>query len=255
MSGKPRILIPLPDTDFDPTEAATPWRVCTDRGWEVAFATEKGAVPAADPRLLMGILRGPLGAGPKGLAAYRAMTQSEAFRRPMRYDDIDALHFDGVSLTGGHAPGMKPYLESRVLQSKMVQFWKQGKVVGAICHGVLVLARAIDPETGQSVLYGSQVTALTRDLETAGYLLTFWLLGRRYRTYECYVAEEVRQVLRHPRDFKSSPAMLLPFVVQAGRLVTARWPVDAMAYSLRLAQMVEAAAGGSAATRKDPGRA
>lgn len=255
MAGRPRILIPLPNSDFDPTESATPWRICTERGWEMVFATPNGEVPAADHRLLLGILRGPLGAGPKGKAAYRAMSRSKAYRHPIRYADIDASQFDAVSLTGGHAPGMKPYLESRVLQSKMVQFWKQGKVVGAICHGVLVLARAIDPDTGQSILYGSQVTALTRDLETAGYLLTFWLLRRRYRTYQCYVAEEVRRVLRHPRDFKSSPAMLLPFVVRDGRLVTARWPVDAMAYSVRLAQMVEAGAGRSAASRTGRGRA
>ena len=240
MPGKPRILIPLPDRDFDPTESATPWQVCTRRGWEVVFASESGAIPAADHRLLMGVLRGPLGAGPKGRAAYRAMSQSEAYRHPIRYAEIDASQFDAVSLTGGHAPGMKPYLDSRVLQSKMVELWKQGKVVGAICHGALVLARAVDPDTGQSILYGSKVTALTKDLETAGYLLTFWLLGRRYRTYECYVADEVRRVLRHSGDFKSSLAMLLPFVVQDGRLVTARWPIDAMKYSLRLAKMVEA---------------
>jgi len=239
MAEKPRILIPLPDGDFDPTESATPWHVCSRRGWEVVFATENGAAPAADHRLLMGILRGPLGAGPKGLAAYQAMARSEACRHPIRYADIDPAQFDAVSLTGGHAPGMRPYLESPVLQSKMVQLWKQDKVVGAICHGVLVLARAIDPDTGKSILYGSRVTALTKDLETAGYVLTFWLLGRRYRTYPCYVADEVRAVLRDPRDFKSTPAMLMPFVVQDGRLVTARWPLDAMAYSLRLAEMVE----------------
>ena len=238
MASKPRILIPLPDHDFDPTESATPWQVCTGRGWEVVFATENGRIAAADHRLLMGILRGPLGAGPKGLAAYRAMTRSEAFQHPIRYAEIDAAQFDAVSLTGGHAPGMKQYLESHVLQEKMVQFWKQGKVVGAICHGVLVLARAVDPETGKSLLHGSQVTALTKDLETAGYLLTFWLLGRRYRTYACYVADEVRQVLKDPRDFKSSWAMLIPYVVQDGRLVTSRWPLDAGAYSLRLAEMV-----------------
>lgn len=239
MSGMPRILIPLPDTDFDPTESATPWQVCTARGWEVVFATEGGDRPAADARLLLGILRGPLGAGPRGLAAYRAMSQSAAFQRPIRYADIDPAAFDAVSLTGGHAPGMKPYLESPVLQSKMVEMWKQDKVIGAICHGVLVLARAMDPATGKSILYGSKLTALTKDLETAGYVLTFWRLGRRYRTYDCYVADEVRQVLRDRRDFKVGPAMLFPFVVQDGRLVTARWPLDAMAYARRWAGLVE----------------
>jgi putative intracellular protease/amidase len=239
MTPKPRILIPLPDHDFDPTESATPWTVCTERGWEVVFATEQGQVAAADHRLLLGILRGPLGAGPKGLEAYRAMTQSDAYQHPICYADIDVSSFDAVSLTGGHAPGMKQYLESKVLQSKMVEFWKQGKVVGAICHGVLVLARAIDPGTGKSILYGSKVTALTKDLEMTGYGLTFWLLGRRYRTYDCYVADEVRQVLKAPKDFKSSPAMLIPYVVEDGRLVSARWPLDAMAYSRRLASVAE----------------
>ncbi len=114
-------------------------------------------------------------------------------------------------------------------------------MIGAICHGVLVLARALNPDTGKSILYGSKVTALTKDLEMTGYGLTFWLLGRRYRTYECYVADEVRSVLKDARDFNSSPAMLIPFVVQDGRLVTSRWPLDAMAYSLKWAGMIEEA--------------
>jgi putative intracellular protease/amidase len=233
------ILIPLPDNDFDPTESATPWKVCKDRGWRVTFATEHAAVAAADPRLLMGVLRGPLGAGPKGLANYRAMASSQEFQQPIPYVDIDPDQFDAVSLTGGHAPGMKQYLESEVLQGKMVAFWKGGKVVGAICHGVLVLARAIDPATGRSILYGSKVTALTKDLETTGYLLTFWLLGRRYRTYNCYVADEVRNALARPDDFKHGKAMVIPYTFTDSRLITSRWPLDAMQYSLGLADLVE----------------
>jgi hypothetical protein len=73
---KPSVLIPLPDHDFDPTESATPWRVCVERGWRATFATENGAVPAADQRLLMGFVRGPLGAGPMGLRDYKKMTEA-----------------------------------------------------------------------------------------------------------------------------------------------------------------------------------
>lgn len=235
----PRILIPLPDHDFDPTESATPWKVCTQRGWQVSFATENGEVAAADERLLMGPIRGPLGAGPKGLAAYQEMIQTDAFQKPLRYEEIDPAQFEAVSLTGGHAPGMKQYLESEVLQQKMVAFWKQGKVIGAICHGVLVLARAIDPQSGKSILYGSRATALTKDLEMSGYALTFWLLGRRYRTYECYVADEVRQVLRDPGDFKTGKAMLIPFTWRDGNLITSRWPLDAMKYATEFADLVQ----------------
>ncbi len=235
-----QILIPLPDNDFDPSESSFPWKVCRQRGWKVVFATEHGKTPAADYRLLKGPILGPLGAGPRGLSNYRQMSQTPEFQNPIPYADISVDEFDAVTLTGGHAPGMKQYLESKALQEKMVEFFHQGKVVGAICHGVLVLARAIDPMTGKSVLYDYQVTALTKDLEWSGYALTFWLLGRRYRTYDCYVADEVRAVLRDAYNFKKGIAMLIPFVFRDRNLVTARWPLDAPLYAQKFAEMVEA---------------
>jgi putative intracellular protease/amidase len=241
----PRILLPLPDHDFDPTETATPWKVCRQNGWEVSFATEHGAVAAADHRLLMGPIRGPLGAGPKALAAYREMIQQEAYRNPIRYSDIDPAQFEAVSLTGGHAPGMKPYLESRVLQGVMAEFFRLNKVIGAICHGVLVLARAANPETGKSILHDKKVTALTKDLERSGYALTFWLLGRRYRTYECYVADEVRAVLSSPDNFKTGKSMLIPFTYRDGNLLTSRWPLDAAKYAREFAGMIREQSAGA----------
>jgi hypothetical protein len=48
--GLVRVLMPLPDRDFDVTEDAVPWRVLSDAGRQVVFATERaGTVPAADP--------------------------------------------------------------------------------------------------------------------------------------------------------------------------------------------------------------
>jgi putative intracellular protease/amidase len=239
--SQPHILIPLPDNDFDPSESSFPWKYCTDRRWKVTFATENGDVPACDPRLLKGPIFGPLGAGPRGLANYKKMSASPEFQHPIKYADINVDDFDAVSLTGGHAPGMKQYLESEVLQGKMVEFFKQDKVIGSICHGMLVLARAIDPETGKSVLWDYRVTALTKDLEYSGYALTFWLLGRRYRTYECYVADEVRGVLKDSKNFKNGPLMVWPFIVQDHNLVTSRWPLDAPLYARTLVEMVESA--------------
>jgi len=238
LARQPHILIPLPDHDFDPTESGVPWQVCASRGWRVSFSTEHGEVPAADYRLLMGPLRGPLGAGPKGLAAYRHMIQDEAYQHPISYVDIDPMQYDALMLTGGHAPGMRQFLDSTILQRKALEFWRQGKVIGAICHGVLVLARAVDHETGRSILYGRKVTALTKNLERAGYALTFWLLDRRYRTYDCYVADEVRLCLAHPSDFLNGRSMLIPFVVQDGNLITGRWPRDAAVFAQRFADTV-----------------
>ena len=167
------------------------------------------------------------------------MAASTAFNNPITYADIDPTLFDAVSLTGGHAPGMKQYLESQILQNKMLEFWQLDKVIGAICHGVLVLARAVNPDTGKSILYGSEVTALTKNLERSGYALTFWLLGRRYRTYVCYVADEVRQVLKDHKDFKTGYFMLIPFSYRSENLITARWPLDATLYSNQLIEAIQ----------------
>src|SRR4051812_19763609 len=73
-----RILFPLPDRDFDVTESAVPWRLLRDAGHEVVFATEEGAVPAADPLLLTGVLFGQLGALPEPCAFYREMERDPA---------------------------------------------------------------------------------------------------------------------------------------------------------------------------------
>lgn len=42
-----RILLPLPDRDFDVTEVAVPWQVLHDAGHEVVLATEHGGAPPA----------------------------------------------------------------------------------------------------------------------------------------------------------------------------------------------------------------
>ena len=239
MQNKPHMLIPLPDTDFDPTESATPWRVCVERGWRATFATEHGKVATADHRLLMGFLRGPLGAGAMGLRDYKRMTEAPEYQKPIRYDEINAADYDAILLTGGHAPGMKQFLESKMLQEKVVDFFKQDKGVGAMCHGLLPLARAIDPSTGKSVLYDYKTTSLTRELEQIGYASTFWLLGRRFRTYDAYVEDETRAALKDTRQY-SKGLMPFPHVIVDRNLVTSRyWLFDALPYSIAFAEMVE----------------
>ncbi len=220
-------IIPLPDRDFDPTEVAIPWQHFVEAGWQVIFSTETGQMGQADPRLLTGVIFGQLGARPDALAAYRALTKDEAFQHPIPYENIDSQQYAVLLLPGGHAKGMRQYLENKVLQDKTLEFLTQNKVVGAICHGVLVLARTIDPETGRSVLYGRKVTALTKQLERTAYYLTSWRLGDYYRTYPEYVEDETLKVLKDRSDFLHGDSIWQPFVVEDGNLTTARYPLDA----------------------------
>jgi putative intracellular protease/amidase len=244
-----RVLIPLPDSDFDVTEVAVPWRLISDAGHEVVFATERaGTVPAADPRLLTGVIFGQLGAEPEPRAWYADLTRAPEFSSTIAWADIDPAGLDGLLLPGGHAPGMRQYLGSPVLRDQVARFWATGKPVGAICHGVLVLART-DDGTGRGVLHDRQTTCLPKYMERTAYLSTAWRLGRYYRTYPAYVEDEVKAALRDPvTQFKRGPVNLsargtasddaAAFIVEDGHYLSARWPGDAYLFGRRFCALL-----------------
>ncbi len=253
-----RILIPLPDHDFDVTEVAVPWRIVTDAGCEVVFSTEAGLTAEADPRLLTGVIFGKLGAEPEPKAFYSKMIASRDFQDPLPWAQIDPAAMDGVILPGGHAPRMRQYLGSTVLQQKVAAFWSLGRPVGAICHGVLVLARTRDPSTGKSVIAGRRTTCLLKYQERSAYFLTAWRLGRYYRTYPAYVQDEVEAALDDARQFEPGPPVLSrrgtadddspAFVVEDGNYVSARWPGDAYLFARRFLALLQAAPSAGPAT-------
>ena len=164
---------------------------------------------------------------------------------------------------------MRSYIDSDVLQALVVEAFERGTLVAAICHGVLLAARSVDPSTGHSVLYGRKTTALTWDFERTAWRLTrvtrFWDPDY-YRTYSeqsgdpagyMSVEAEVTRALEDPKDFcnvpedsphrrKQTSGMVRDtatdsrpaFVVDDGRYISARWPGDthtfASAVSARL---------------------
>ncbi len=239
-----KILIPLPDNDFDVTEVSIPWKYFKEQGFEVEFSTENGKVGSADSLLLKGVIFGKLGAKPDAISAYHELEKDKNFFAPIPYKEIEPEKYDLLLLPGGHAPGMRQYLESKTLQEKVLRFFKLNKLIGAICHGPLVLARTINPETGKSILYGKKVTALPKILERIAYYLTFWKLGRYYRTYPEYVQDEITRVLKSKKDFITGKKLWEPFVLEDGNLITARWPKDAYFFAEILAKRLKTEKGG-----------
>lgn len=246
------VLVPLPDVDFDVTEVSVPWRLLTEGGHTVAFATERGgSPPAADQRLLDGVMFGKLGAAEEASTSYHQMREDPAFRAPLSWGEVEPAGFDGLLLPGGHAPGMRQYLGADGLRQTVAGFWQLGRPVAAICHGVLVLARTTDPRTGRSVLYGRRTTCLPKYLERSAYLLTAWRLGRYYRTYPQYVQDEVKGALAAPDHFARGPRVLsrrgtatddsAAFVVEDGTYLSARWPGDAYLFARRFDAQLRAA--------------
>ncbi len=279
------VLIPIPDTDFDPTEVAVSWSVLRRRGHTVQFATQSGGAGSADDLMVSGRGLDPWGFLPgvsrltavgrvlradrRGRSAYASLVAADEFTRPSTWDDVDLATVDGLLLPGGHARGMRPYLESTTLHDVTVEAFHLGLPVGAICHGVVLAARSIDPRTGRSVLYGRKTTALTWSLEGRAWrvarLSRFWDPGY-YRTYPeepgqpagyASVQQEVTRSLAKESDFvdvdpddpdarlkqdgrhRDSPEDRRPaFVVRDGNYLSARWPGDVHTFARRMADMV-----------------
>jgi protease I len=239
------ILTLLPQTEFDPTEVAVPWKALTDAGHAVAFATQTGAPAVCDQITLTGdglpMLAGSMKARLANRALYETMTATEAYRHPLTWEAAKACDYDAFHFPGGHAPGMKPYLESPHVQQIARDAFAANKPVAAICHGVIVLSRA-------GVLKGRKTTALTGFQEGIAVFLTKASLGNHYRTYPVSVENEVKAALSHPADFITGP--MIPrfatpanpgagFIVRDGNYVSARWPGDAWTLATEFCQMLQ----------------
>jgi len=287
-----KVLMPLPRADFDPSEVAVSWRTLAAAGHEVAFATPDGRAAHADPVMVTGIgldfwSRIPglrqlrlvglaLRADRNARSAYCELVDNTAFRRPLPHAAVECADFEALLLPGGHAQGMREYLESDVLQRVVAGFFDAGKPAAAICHGVVLAARSISQRSGRSVLHGRRTTALTWKLERSAWLVSRyagrWWDRDYYRTYREEISEpagyrsvqaEVTRALARPDDFldvpvdatdrwrkasglfRDSPDDSRPaFVVRDGNYVSARWPGDVHTFARTFVQVLANADGG-----------
>jgi putative intracellular protease/amidase len=261
--------------------------MCREAGHTVSFATENGERAYADELMISGRELDPWGFIPvirtvtvvgrvlraqkAARDAYRRIQQDTLFLKPATFASLAVADYDGVIFPGGHASGMKPYLESETLQRFTVSAFERGEdeggplVIGAVCHGVVVLARSRSETTGKSVLNGRKTTALTWDMEKAAVNITkftrFWD-PNYYRTYCEEAGEptgyrsveyEVRRALESDADFKDVPEsdplcklknnnlrrdtrtdFRASWVVRDDNYISARWPGDAHAFSAEI---------------------
>jgi protease I len=248
-----KVIMPLPATDFDPSEASISWKILTENDIKITFATPDSKRATADKRMLtgegLGIWKSLLMADKNALNAHSQMIMSAEFNSPILWDKISSDNFDGIVLAGGHAQGMKPYLESQTLQSLIPDFFKANKIVGAICHGVVLAARSKNLQN-QSVLFGKKTTSLLRSQELTAWGLTCLWLDNYYRTYPESVQDEVCRNLATTRDFITGPFPLgrdnpnnlnYGFVVEDGNYISARWPGDAHLFAKTLVQKLKPA--------------
>jgi putative intracellular protease/amidase len=281
------VLMPIPACDFDPTEVAVSWQVLSAAGHDILFATPSGKLGEADDLMVTGQGLDPWGFVPgvrrvtvvgralradaAARKAYGLLREDSSFRSPLHWAEARRGAYDALVLPGGHrARGMRSYLESGEVQQMAVDSFRSGRPVGAICHGVLVAARAVDPSTGLSVLHGRRTTALTWALERKAWGLAmytrFWD-ANYYRTYSeepgqpfgyMSVQQEVTRALASESDFEDVPRDApyyrrktsgrardtltddrAAWVVRDGSYVSARWPGDVHTFARTFCEVLD----------------
>jgi putative intracellular protease/amidase len=242
-----KVLIPVPSYGFDPSEVAIPWMLLRKERHKVVFATPDGQKASPDACMLtgkgLGIWKSVLAARKDAADACMQMDNDSAFCKPLEYSEIREVDFDAIFLPGGHDKRVKEYLESSLLQRTVADFFAAQKPVAAICHGVVLVARSKNSETGKSVIHDYKTTALLKSQERLGYNMTRLWMQDYYLTYpEKTVEEEVRAALSDEENFLEGPKPILRdspdklgrgFVVKDRNYMSARWPGDV--YNLSLA--------------------
>jgi len=237
-SPPPSVLFIMADYGHDPTETAVPYEAFRKAGFSITFATENGAKPSCDAKMLTGITQKLLGANQAAISSYNTMATNPDFNNPISWS-APSFSLDSYSLVflpGGHEKGVRQVIDSPIIQKALAGYFLQTrkpstKSVAAICHGVLGLSEATSAN-GKSVLHDATTTALPGMMEQGIFWGTRLFLGDYYKTYGAgsdSVEVAVKSKLDNPgKQWKGSLAPT-PFVVEDEKYnyVSGRFPPDA----------------------------
>ncbi|HEY9878477.1 MAG TPA: type 1 glutamine amidotransferase domain-containing protein [Leptolyngbyaceae cyanobacterium] len=147
-------------TGFWLEEFVAPYYAFVDGGATVTLASPAGGQPPVDPR----------STEPESQteATQRFNQDSEAqtqLANTLPLAQVNSDDYDAIFFAGGHGPMWD--LATSDVNAKLVEaFYRQGKVIGAVCHGPAALILAKDDQ-GRSILAGKRVTGFTNGEESA----------------------------------------------------------------------------------------
>jgi putative intracellular protease/amidase len=204
-------------TGFYLSEVAHPFRVLTNHGHEVEFASPAGGHPPMDPA----------SSDPEDKINAAFLADADATARlsdSLRPDQVDPLRYAAIFFAGGHGcmwdlPG------NRMLARITTTIYENNGVVAAVCHGPagLVDVRLSD---GRYLLERKTAVSFTNEEEAAVELdhVVPFLLEDRIRE-------------RGANFIGAAP--FAPQVVTCERIVTGQNPASAEGLALTLAKLLE----------------
>lgn len=141
------------------SEVTHPYFLMTEVGYAVEFFSPFGGAcigdAMSDPQDPSGYSRHDLVS--RGFIATPELSEQLQWTRPV--SELALSSFDALMVVGGQSP-MYSFAEATSLQQQFVQFFEEGKVVAALCHGTALLTYT-RLANGEPLVRGRTVTGFS----------------------------------------------------------------------------------------------
>ncbi|WP_250461469.1 type 1 glutamine amidotransferase domain-containing protein [Microbulbifer litoralis] len=142
-------------TGYELTELSRPYYVFTANGFQVEIASPAGGRPGA-----------VIDKDDMGPFDYAFLNDPEAQRKvdnSTPVERVSAADYRGVFFVGGKG-AMYDFPDNPAIQRLVRDFYSDGKLIGAVCHGPAALAN-VALENGEPLVAGRRVTGFTNEEE------------------------------------------------------------------------------------------
>lgn len=143
-------------TGFYLPEAAHPWAVLKEAGFEVDFVSPKGGIPPME------------GSAGEDTTSQRFLEDPDVVRQLANTpapSQVNPSDYAAILFVGGHGT-MWDFPDERGLAHIAASIYEDGGVVGAVCHGPAALVN-LKLSDGRYLVEGKRVAAFTNDEEKA----------------------------------------------------------------------------------------
>ena len=203
------------------TEALHPFEVLTAAGFEVEFASETGKFSFDEVSLTPPFLAG----SDKSVhdnADHPFMVRLKSLKKAA---DLERGEYKVFFASAGHA-ALYDYPTARGLQAAAEDVWNGGGIVGAVCHGPVLLPGVLDSKSGKSIIDGKTVTGFTTEGEMVLQVLD------RLKSDKVLTVQEA--VSKAGATYSSPMQAFDDYSITSGRVVTGTNPASARSAAERM---------------------
>lgn len=150
-------------------ELAAPYYIFLGKGYEVVLASPKGGpIPIDAACLADGFFTDVAKKFLHDKTAVGSLSHSVA----LESIDFSSGGVDAMYMTGGHG-AVADFIENPTLRTAIETIYASGKVVAAVCHGVICLCECMEKDGTTPLVKGKKVTCFTNSEEEAVQLTKF----------------------------------------------------------------------------------